>query len=93
VVRVGLFFDGDHVAGALVLAQTKAESITLVIRDRFEAAVAEAAASLPRGVAELVFWAIVVCLRSQKYEGGKSILRCAPKSVRRWCRVESQNQL
>jgi hypothetical protein len=23
-------------------------------------------------VAELVFWAIVVCLRSQKYEGGKS---------------------
>ena len=39
-------------------------------------------------VAELVFWAIVGCLRSQKYEGGKSILRCAPKSVRRWCHVE-----
>jgi hypothetical protein len=24
-VRVGLFFDGDHIAGALVLAQAKAE--------------------------------------------------------------------
>jgi hypothetical protein len=28
VVRVGLFFDGDHIAGALVLAQAKAESGT-----------------------------------------------------------------
>jgi hypothetical protein len=25
---VGLFFDGDHIAGALVLAQAKAESGT-----------------------------------------------------------------
>src|SRR5207248_6606554 len=49
--------------------------------------------SLPGGVparrvAKLVFWAIVGRLRSQKYEGGKSTLRCAPKSVRRWCSVE-----
>ena len=28
VVRVGLFFDGDHGAGALVLAWAKAESGT-----------------------------------------------------------------
>jgi len=26
VVRVGLFFDGDHTAGARVLAQAKVES-------------------------------------------------------------------
>ena len=34
VVRVGLFFDGDHIAGALVLAQAKAESGTRWELDR-----------------------------------------------------------
>ena len=43
-----------------------------------------------RRVAELVFWAIV---GGQEVRRRKVSLRCAPKSVRRWCRVESQNQL
>lgn len=34
MVRVGLFFDGDHIAGALVLAQAKAESGTRRELDR-----------------------------------------------------------
>jgi DNA-directed RNA polymerase subunit omega len=36
------------------------------------------------------FWAIV---GSQEVLRRKVSLRCAPKSVRRWCRVESQNQI
>jgi DNA-directed RNA polymerase subunit omega len=56
-------------------------------------AAAEATAFPARRVAELVFWAIVVGLRSQEVRRRKVSLRCAPKSVRRWCRVESQNQI
>ncbi len=36
------------------------------------------------------FWAIV---GGQEVLRRKVSLRCAPKPVRRWCRVESQNQL
>jgi hypothetical protein len=43
-----------------------------------------------RRVAKLVFWAIV---GGQEVRRRKVSLRCAPKPVRRWCRIESQNQL
>ena len=43
-----------------------------------------------RCVVELVFWAIVGV---QEVRRRKVSLRCAPKPVRRWCQVESQNQI
>jgi hypothetical protein len=57
---------------------------------REQAGVAGGDDVLPRRVAELVFRAIV---GGQEVLRRKVSLRCAPKSVRRWCRVESQNQL